>query len=50
MLDQLPYVGVAVHLAELAVEEPVCVALRPERVNGDRGLKRNGLKTPKKTH
>lgn len=41
VLDQLPHVGVAVHLAELAVEEPVCVALRPARWNskgGSRGM------------
>lgn len=44
VLDQLPHVGVVVHLAELAVEEPVCVALRPARWNskgGSRGMVSN---------
>lgn len=35
MFDQLPHVGVAVHLAELAVEEPVSVSLAPGRSRGN---------------
>lgn len=52
VLDQLLHVGVAVHLAELAVEEPVRVALHPagwsREKGGSKGLK--WFKTTQEQH
>lgn len=50
VLDQLLHVGIAVYLAELTVEEPVCMALHPACWNSEGGLKRNGLKPHKNRH
>lgn len=48
VFDQLPHVGVAVHLAELAVEEPVSVSLAPGRreETGVKRWERNGRLKP----
>lgn len=46
MLDQLPHKGIAIHLAELAVEEPISMPLSPgEEVRRGRTVKRNGFRT-----
>lgn len=49
MFDQLPHVGIAIHLAELTVEEPISMSLSPGRVKEKKEVKSHGFQATEQT-